>query len=217
MATIPQARRPRTTFPVRPPPGKYDPSLDASVRASDRGYRDLQQDTSRNQGRLLSDYGIQTGQVDYRTNTALADAFLSGNRLMEDYGHSTADLNRGYQNQATQQNAAANAAGLLDGGYLAQALGARQVNQQREQGLLDQSRNRGIADLHTSADRAVYAGDQSKGALSLALSRGNEDLATALSRGGREHTAYGLDSNAQRLWQARYYSGWVPPKPKRGR
>lgn len=233
-------RRPRRSWrpPTRPPAGRYDPALDAQVRASDRGYHDLQQDTSRDQGRLLSDFNINTTAVDARTNSALADAFTSGTRLTQDYGRQTGrlgedysrqtgDLQRNVQQLGDQQASQANAQGVLDPSSAQAALQARAVNQRRDQGLIDQTRDRslqdmttskdrGLADLLTGANRAVYAGNTAKGNLGLALTRGNEDLSTALSRGGREHTAFGLDTNAQRFYNARA-GGWVPPRRPRGR
>lgn len=211
-------RPPRAPWkpPTRPPPGKYDPALDAQVRASDRGYHDLQQDTSRDQGRLLSDFGINNTAAQYQGATRLADAFTSGTRLTEDHARATGDLARNFQQLGDQQASQANAQGVMSPGQLAAALQARNVNQQREQGVLDLSKTRGLADLRTGADRAMYAMNTTQGNLGLALTRGNEDLATALSRGGREHTAFGLDTNAERFYNARA-GGWVPPKRPRGR
>jgi hypothetical protein len=191
--TVPGSRRPPWRPPTRPPPGKYDPALDAQVRASDRGYGDLRQDTARDQGRLLSDFNINTAAADYQGNNAFADAITAGTRLASDYGRSTGrlgedytrqtgDLQRNFQNLATSQGEAGNAAGL-GGGYLAQALKARSAEQARQQALLDQTRTRGMEDLTTSRDRGVadistgvqragHAVQTTKGNLALALGGG---------------------------------------------
>jgi hypothetical protein len=46
--------------------------------------------------------------------------------------------------------------------------------------------------------------------LGVGFQRGETDRGTALSRAGREDRAFGLDTAAQRLYQATQ-SGWVPP------
>src|SRR5688572_13697732 len=43
-------------IPLRPPPGTYDPALDAQERAAGRGYEDLQADTLLHGGRAETDY-----------------------------------------------------------------------------------------------------------------------------------------------------------------
>src|SRR5688572_7192595 len=79
--------------PSRPPPGTYDPSLDAAERAAGRGYGDLQQDLERAQGYAYTDvFDPRIGsiaQLGRDRDDTLQDLGLSKDR-------SLFDLTRGF-------------------------------------------------------------------------------------------------------------------------
>jgi hypothetical protein len=68
--------------PVNPPPGTYDPAIDAQVRAAQRGYGDLGQDYTVGKTRAQDDYltATQNDQTDYRN--ALGDLTQTHDRSL---------------------------------------------------------------------------------------------------------------------------------------
>jgi hypothetical protein len=179
--------------PVRPPAGTYDPALDAARRAAARGYRDVKQDTRTAGTRAAEDF--QFGQDD--VNRAYT-------RTGEDYASNTAMLRRQYDILAGRQQEQANVSGVISGGALLEAAAKRRANQAVEQAPLD-----------TGYQRAGQEHDLAIQRLGVGFQRGVTDRGTALTRAGREDRAFGLDTAAERLYQASQ-AGWVPPrKPRR--
>lgn len=248
-------------IPLRPPPGTYDPALDAQERAANRGYGDLQADTIRLGGRAATDYelgkgdivrnwqegvedlgrygerarvgyGEQRSDIERGRDRGLADLLMARTRGEEDYGLATTELGRQFRVLGNNQGQAARAAGVAQGGALAQAMGKRRVNQAREQGGLDLanrrfmeendlSRNRLTEDSETSLgrlgaregwlgedeatgwERLSGAATRGLGALGLGFERGEEDRTTALERAGRENVQFGRDIGAQRWYESK--------------
>lgn len=76
--------------PTNPPPGTYDPALDAQQRAAERGYGDLLQDIERQRGYDYTDvYDPRIGsiaQLGRNRDDTLFDLTRSRDRGMEDLG-----------------------------------------------------------------------------------------------------------------------------------
>jgi hypothetical protein len=175
--------------PPRPPSGSYDPALDAAREAARRGLGDVRQDTALAGTRAAADF--QFGQDAYATQFGRTEA---------DYNTHTAMLKRQYDILAGRQQEQANV-NLVGGGALLEAAAKRKANQGLEQ-----------AELDTGLQRAREDRDVGVGRLGVDFERGTTDRATALARAGREDTAFGLDTAAQRAYQAAGM-GYVPPQP----
>jgi hypothetical protein len=152
--------------PERPPPGTYDPSIDAQVRASGRGLGDLQQDTGIANQRGQDDFLTGQGELQRALDRRLADAGTERTRhhsdfeqLLgdigtartregEDYGTSLANLGRRYDQLGTSQAERATAAGFVPGGgALQQALEKRMANQAIDRQPIDTSHTRAGQDF----------------------------------------------------------------------
>ena len=88
-----------------PPPGTYDPALNAQLDAARRGYGDVQRDTSLQSLRNAADLGINrealTRSYD-RGNEDLVTGYNRGNEdLTRGYQRNTSDLDLGYQRGTT--------------------------------------------------------------------------------------------------------------------
>src|SRR3954466_9226666 len=59
--------------PTKPPPGWYDPSLDAQQRAAQRGLGDLEQDTEKSQTRATSDFNLGNQRIDQSFGRTFSD------------------------------------------------------------------------------------------------------------------------------------------------
>ena len=192
---------------VSPPPGTYDPTIDANRDAAGRGLFDLRQDTERGNTRAGNDLSLAVGAdgqsgVGQQKAWSLADNMRTRTRTQEDYGTATANLGRQYGNLGRSQAQQAQQAGVVGGGALADALLKRTANQGREQAGLDTTRDRSLADLLQSDDRIDKSAKDRVGGLTLDYDRGVEDRGTGLSRAIREDTRFGIDSERQRAFHA---------------
>lgn len=201
--------------PDRPPTGLYDPALDQSVRAASRGLGDVTADTERENTRAEDDYTIGRNNVTQQRDQTLADILTNQNREGQDYSGATQSLQRSYGILGDTQRQAGNAAGVLDGGFLAQAAAKRQANQGIAQSALDLSHSRSTEDFGTNRTRVAQSADQTLAQLGLSFQRGNEDRSTALSRAQRENNLYGQDVKESEFYGARA-AGWVPPTAPKG-
>lgn len=198
--------------PDRPPPGTYDPNLDAAEAASGRGYGDLQQDTTRDNTRAEDDYTTAKGLLQKHLDQALADAGTTRTRQHQGYEEAIAALDRNYQRLGNVQGEQAAAAGGFGaGGALQQALEKRLGNQAIDRKPMDTNEAQQLADYNTFVDRAKGGFADDLGQLSLGFTRGNDDRATQLGRAGRENTQFGVDTGAQRWYQATQ-AGYDPPQ-----
>jgi hypothetical protein len=137
---------------TNPPPGTYDPSIDAQVRAGQRGYGDLQQDTDIANQRGEDDFLLGSGELQKQLQRQLADAATSRTNQHADYETGIADLIRGYTRQGVSQAEHANAAGVVGtGGALQQALEKRTANLAHDRAPLDTNEQRAQSeyDLYT--------------------------------------------------------------------
>jgi hypothetical protein len=174
--------------PPRPPAGSYDPALDAAREAANRGYGDVQRDTERDLEYAGQDF--QFGQ------DAANQAF---NRYEADFNTNTSMLKRQYDILAGRQAEQANVSGVFGGGALLEAAAKRQTNHGLEQTQLD-----------TGLARAREDRDIGIGRMGVDYQRGTDALRLGQTRAGRENQAFGLDTAAQRAYQAAGM-GYVPP------
>lgn len=228
---------------TRPPPGTYDPSLDAQLAASGRGFSDLGQDYTVNKGRAQDDFLTGQGELQKALSQHLADLTSSRDRqhadyltakdqASQDYGTSLGNLQRSYDIRGGVQGEQAAARGVSGGGALQQALDKRMANQaidkapidtgfQRFNAQADQGEQRAQQDFNTLAGdngrlREDFAAQIGKLGLGLDRSYGDQGDATiALARGGRENTQFGTDIAAQRWYQAAQ-AGYDPAQPPAG-
>lgn len=215
-----------------PPPGTYDPAIDAQVGQAGRGLGDLLSDYVRDYGepgtalggRSGEDYGlgkanVQRGldqgleDITRMSGRSLADLLQARTRGGEDYAQNIAGLQRGFAQLGAAQGQTARAAGVQRGGALAQALAKRTENEAIARAPIDTGFARFNADSGTAESRLSEDTIRSTsrlregaatdfGALDRGLLRGTEDAATQLARARRENTQFGLDANAARFYQA---------------
>jgi hypothetical protein len=162
-----------------PPPGTYDPALDAQLGQGQRGLQDLLSDYARDygtggwgEGRAGADYNIQAGQVGDLSQQQLGDLNLSANRTQD-------DLNRG----------------LVRGSY--------DINTGAERGIADLIRSSGyqIDDTNRSADRGIFdvnrSADRSTFDVNRESGRGLEDIRTSRARAGEDYGTATADLSRQ--------------------
>lgn len=227
------------TPPERPPPGTYDPALDAQQAAAGRGLQDTQQDYDVGKTRAQDDFTIGKGELDRSLQQQLQDLLTGRTRSHADYlrakGYTAADYGtdtqarvRNYGILGESQVGGATAAGVSAGGALQQALQKRLANQGLEQGAADTAfqrwnQNADQSDQRQQEDYDLQAGvngrlqqghDAAVGQLSTGLDRAfgtQGDQTIALARAGRENTQLGTDIAAQRWYQSTQ-AGYDPPQ-----
>lgn len=206
------------SFPTSPPPGTYDPALDAGVSAAKRGYGDLQQDNERDTQRAQSEYAIQRAQAERNKTRSLADVLRDRAREGTDYSTNVTGLRRRYEQLGSVHGEQAAMSGQTRGGALAAALEARTANQGLEQTGLDtrhtrygedsaQSEKR-ISEDYDTPDTGIFA------ALEKGYQYGQDDRVTQGARAGRELGFFEQDTGAQRFAQAAGI-GYSPPERPR--
>lgn len=176
--------------PTGPPPGTYDPGLDAQLSSAQRGLGALQSDTAMQDTRAASDYALAQSGI------ATQRAQASQNRNL-----ATMNLQRNTQNLGDVQATKMAAAGLQqgDGTGLAAAM-ARSGNQVRAQAPIDLSLQRTNQSLDTRL-----------GQLGVNYQRGVQDRQSALARAQQENTFYGQDVNQAKIFQSTQSGLYVPP------
>lgn len=174
--------------PVIPPPGWYDPALDAQRRASHRGLGDLRRDNELAGARASQDYtfGIQGLQQ-------------SRDRGYQDIDRQVQMLTRQYGELGRTQAEGNAQAGVMNAHFAAKQGLIRAANMAVDRQPLDTARTRLGEDYATGSGR-----------LGVELARGTTDRATGLARAGREDTQFGLDIGEQERFQA-IQGGWAPP------
>lgn len=190
-----------TPAPVAPA-GTYDPNLDASARAADRGLLYGTQDAERDKERLSTSYvagkdsadtqqkysladllsGKNRGEADLLTgkNRSLADLLTASTREGQDYGRLSGDLARNYAELGAGQTATASKGAFVDTGSIAAAGAQRAENQGRDQGVLDLSHSRFGED--NTRDTGRVNEDYNTG-----FGRMEEDYGTGVERANKAH------------------------------
>ena len=199
----------------------------------------LSQDAiNRGQTRGLEDLQFQQGQVDTGYGRNLTDLQTSGTRGTEDYQRSLQMLQRSYQQLGNRQAQQMRATGVAQGGAALQAAAKRTANQAVDQQPIQTNYDRFMADNQTSQSRLGEDRTTALGQIGLQRNRLGEDTnlslgqlalqsappdgsnpfggrdwqdrTTALTRAQRENSAFGIDLNSQRYYQAAG-AGWQPP------
>lgn len=218
--------------PTSPPPGTYDPALDAAQRAAQRGYGDLQMDTDRELERGGSDLALVKGDIERSQGRTLADMLRerarasedfgqSRTRLGEDYSRATGQLGERYKRLGNQQSQQQRVMGG-GRGVLAQAMMKRAANRANEQVDLDRTRDRGLQEIGRAESRFMEDTDLDErrlnedaslgiGRAGMQWGRRGEDLALGLQRAGRELDFFGQDTSEQRFFQAAQTGQYVMP------
>lgn len=228
------AFKPWTPYQVEmPPSGSYDPSLDAQEWAAQRGLFDLGQDTNTANIRGTVDYGLAQDQINRSNTRGLQDLQSQQQqvdtgyaRTGEDYQRQLGLLQRSYQQLGNRQSQQQRAMGVAGGGAALQAAAKRAQNQTLDRQPLDTAYQRAGQDHQTALDQIGVArtrlGEDTQlqqGMLALQSAppdannpfggRDWQDRTTALTRAQREGSAFGIDLNAQRFYQAAG-AGWQP-------
>jgi hypothetical protein len=200
-----------TTTPTMPPPGYYDPGLEAQFGAAERGYGDLTEDTSTGNLRAGGDYQLGNEAIDRATGRTLGDIMIGRQRSAADTATRTQGLQRQFTNLGNvqaQQQAYANA--LPGSGAMAESMRKRAANQAIGQQAIDTQAQRETEGFNTAETRTIEDAGLQKGANLLGFTRGTDDRNLALRRGGRELTQFGLDTSKAAFGQAKQM-GWAPP------
>lgn len=204
-------RRPvQPTVQTSPPPGTYDPAIDAQVGQANRGLGDYLQDYIRDFGEPGTALGGRSGEdlslgkqdVERGYGRSLTDILTNRSRAGEDYGRAVEGLNRNFAQLGAAQTQAARAAGVQRGGALAQALAKRAENKRLAREPIDTNFSRFNADSAQAEGRLGEDRGVALGALDRGFLRGSDDAANALARAQRENKQFGLDATAQKFFQA---------------
>jgi hypothetical protein len=221
-----------------PPSGTYDPGLDAARGAAGRGLGDLREDTEIADTRDRVDYGIQREGIQRNWGRAAEDIGTQQQGLrtthqrgLEDFGRQRQTLERAALAAGNRQRQTINAAGVYGGGASLQAAAKRAQLEalDREQIRTAESRfTEDIAGREAGLRTGIQRGQQDRdlGLAALALEyappgeggplggRRYQDRARTLERAGREDLHFGLDTDAQREYQAAQ-SGYEAPRAPR--
>lgn len=211
---------PNYIAPTAPPPGSYDPALDASYDSAARGYRYGIDDTATADLRGTEDYGFNRDSITRQRDQTLADLLAGHTREGQDYQTATGNLQRTYSNLGDSQSQNAQEAGVAGGGALMQALQKRTANQALDQAPIDTAHQRSLENYNTAVQRTTSGADLDLGRLALLAApadannptggRDWQDRHTGLARQGEELSNFGLDTNASRWYQATA-NGYAPP------
>lgn len=217
--------KPWSPWSSSPPTGTYDPALDAAVGAAGRGLGDLQSDVEKQNQRDTVDYGLQREDITRSRDQQLSDLNLGLTRGGEDYGRNVALLDRAYRSTANRQQQQMNAYGVLSGGAALQAAQKRAANEAIDRQPLDTGFSRLQADTATGVKRTTDNADLALGKLALMMAppdaqnpmggRSFQDRTTHLTRAERENSQFGIDTEAQKAFQAAG-TGWDPGTRPRG-
>ncbi len=208
-------RKERAFTPFRastsPPPGTYDPALDAQLRAGGRGLFDLEQDTSLMNERELDDYLLGQQELQRQRDEGLADLVRARTQSRENYDSDLGALTRNYQRLGNSQDQSAAVAGVSSGGALVQAAQKRAANQEVDKKPIDTNYNRFVEQAGIDEQRLQEGFGRGMGQLATGYERGYTDRnLVQLPRAQREQSFFGQDIGEQRFFQAKQ-GGFVPP------
>lgn len=197
--------------PTSPPPGTYDPGLDASKRANDRGLLDLKQDTDLGNQRADTQHTASLAQLLRGRQRGEADLGAALARETADFGRNTETLQRNYSNLGLAQTARASQGAFVDTGSIAAGAGARQENQGRDQGELNLAHSRFGEDNTTARTRLGEDYDSGVTQADTEFQYGVDDRASTLARALREGNFFGQDTAAAKMYQATSSGLFTPP------
>jgi len=187
-----------------PPFMSYDPSINAEIRANDRGLQDINQDFQTQRKIDRQDYrqtrtdikqGFKRSTQDIKTSAnqtrrgfkeKTADIHQTAQRGREDFRLQLNDMFRKFGIQTSNQAQAANARGVGDGGTLAAAAAKRESNMARDRGSLELARSRQQEDIATALQRLSKDQGEFRRDLSRTRGRLGEDTARESKLAGRD-------------------------------
>jgi hypothetical protein len=203
-----------------PPPGTYDPNLDAQQRASGRGLSQLVEDIGADTGtqrvraqqdlitgqtqlgqsytRGTEDYGEATQAAETNYGRSLADLLTQRTQGAQDYGSNIATLDRNYQRLGSSQNEAARKAGAFAGsGAQAQGERKRIENEAIDRAPIDTAYQRFTSGSQLGEQRLGEDKATTLQGLLQSFTRGNEDLSAASQGLNRDYSRQGEDWTTQ--------------------
>lgn len=207
------------------PAGSYNPTLDAELSASQRGVQDTENEVATDEARDTTDYGTGVEGINREAQQGLESIATQRQQEQQNYQQALQRLGESYKRLGVTQGEQQNQAGVLEGGAVLQAAAKRASNENKERQPLAQSDERTLAALGTKQQEL----EQNK-ALKLAQlaltdappEEGNpvggrdfQDLVTKLTKAQREGAYFGLDTAAQKDYQAAQ-AGYVPPAAPKG-
>jgi hypothetical protein len=199
-----------------PPPGTYDPNLDAAQRSSQRGLSDLISDVAQGRERSSTDFGLGQAAIgasrtrmgeDYNSNVgtvnqnfsrSLADLLTARQQGTEDYHTNLASLDRTYQTLGSQQAQTARNAGAIGGsGAYAQAARKRTMNEALDKAPIDTAFRRfndqsNLSETRLGEDKTQQLSDLLRG-----YTRGGADLDTQVGQLGLNYQRGNEDLTTQ--------------------
>ncbi|HEY4096155.1 MAG TPA: hypothetical protein VGM33_11610 [Baekduia sp.] len=192
----------------------------------------------RTQARGLADIETQRGQIGQGYDRSIADLDTAGARGQQDHDQAIVAMQRRYSQLGDTQRQQQAQHGVMRGGAMLQAAAKRTANQAIDQAPIDQQLQRQQQDIGTQRARLGEDRTSQLGQLGTAQGRLNDDTTlqqgqlglmqappdannpfggrsfqdrtTALTRAQRENSAFGLDSDASRAYEASG-QGWTPP------
>lgn len=205
---------------IGPPPGTFDPGLEAQVRAAERGLIDLiekertsghregvdfrqaktllmrkisqgRADLQRRRGYATEDAGIDRSRLQTSFERDLEDLAIARQQGDEDFNRKLTEVQHSYATRAARQNEAAVAQGTFDAGTQAASGAVRGANQAFDKGLVETAHNRQLAALALSEGRVREDFGTRSGLI-------DEGLSRELSALGIQGHRLGLDARTQR-------------------
>jgi hypothetical protein len=185
----------------RPPPGSYDPDIDAQERAAQRGYGNTIEDLGRARERASTDFGLGETEISRQYGENLSDLIKQRTEGTADYHTNLQSIARNFSQLGNVQAQRGRQAGL-GGGFAAQAQRKRAANEAITRAPVDLGFQRFMEGSQLAERRLGEAKQRETGQLGLGQIRGSEDLSVTGERAGTELNAYIQDAAAAR--QAQY-------------
>lgn len=203
-----------------PPPGTFDPGLEAQVRAAERGLIDLidktrleghresvdtrlarrllerkvrqgKADLARQRGYAIEDADLDRSNLRTSFERDLQDLAIARQQGEEDYNRKLTEIQHSYATRAAVQSQAAVAQGVADVGTLSASEAVRGANQAYDKGLVDTSHARSLAALALAEGRTREDFARRSGLI-------DENLGRDLTRFGIQRYRLGQDLRTQR-------------------
>src|SRR4051794_14570350 len=154
----------RTVTLDRPPPGSYDPDLDAQERAANRGYGNTIEDVGRARERSATDFGLATGDTQRQYGENLSDLIKQRTEGTADYHTNLQSIARNFSQLGNVQAQRGRQAGL-GGGFAAQAQRKRAANEALTRAPVDLGFQRFIEGSNLAERRLTDVRDRNVGEL----------------------------------------------------
>lgn len=191
----------------------FDPSLEAQRQSINQGAAYAGEDETTMLTRLASHLGIDQNAINLQADRSAEDYGTADQNARQNQQLSLQQLARNYQNLAGQQLQTGNQAGVLDGGYLAQAAARRAANQANDQTPI----NLAYQQAHQAAQQGEQrASEDRQIGLANALAGYQENTQDAQTTGGRAQqgaldAGHALDN--QEIYQATQNGFTIPLAP----